>query len=193
LYVKHLIIITLRSSFLLSCGITKRDFEVKPTVAIPENFLTEDDSNATITTTKTVQEWWSEFKDPILGTLIEKARKNNLDINTAVSNFYASRAFLKETKFDRLPKVTANGDYTRTRLGENVFVPGANPTFSTYNGSFDAFWEVDLFGRVSNRIKGAYANNQLALADMQGMYVSIFAEVANHYMELKGTTDLLDI
>ncbi|MDP2688384.1 MAG: TolC family protein [Aequorivita sp.] len=190
---KNIILITLLSSFLLSCGITKRDFELKPTVAIPEEFLTEDVSNSTITTTETVQEWWSEFKDPFLDSLIEKARKNNLDINTAVANFYASRAFLKESKFDRLPTVTANGDYTRTRLGENVFVPGANPTYSTYNGSFDAFWEADLFGRVSNRIKGAYANNQLALADMLGMYVSIFSEVANNYMELRGTQYLLDI
>jgi multidrug efflux system outer membrane protein len=92
-----------------------------------------------------------------------------------------------------VPTVTANGNYTRTRLGENVFVQGSNPTYSNYNASFDAFWEADLFGRVSNRIKGAYANNQLALADLQGMYVLIFAEVANNYMELRGSQYLLDI
>lgn len=183
----------LLSSFLISCGITKRDFEVQPEVAVQENFLTADTSNTTISTTETVQEWWTEFNDPILDTLIEKARKNNLDINAAVANFYASRAFLKETKFDRIPTVTANGDYIRTRSGENVFAPGTNPTYNTYNGSFDAFWEADLFGRVSNRIKGAYANNQLALAEMQAIYVSIFAEVANNYMELRGTQYLLDI
>src|SRR5690606_29871888 len=129
----------------------------------------------------------------ILDTLIEKARKNNLDINAAVANFYASRAFLKETKLDRAPTVTANGSYTRTRSGENVLVPGNNPTYSTYNGSFDAFWEADLFGRVTNRIKGANANNQLVLADMQATYVSIFAEVAHDYMELRGTQYLMDI
>src|SRR5690606_31165002 len=190
---KKLIFTMLLSSFLISCGITKRDFEVQPKVAVQENFLTADTSRTAVSTTELVQEWWSEFDDPILDTLIEKARKNNLDINAAVANFYASRAFLKETKFDRIPTVTANGDYTRTRSGENIFLPGSNPTYNTYNGSFDAFWEADLFGRVSNRIKGAYANQQLALADMQGMYVSIFAEVANNYMELKGTQYLLDI
>lgn len=190
---KNIIFIALISSFLLSCGITKRDLEVQPEVAVQENFLTADTSNTTISTTETVQEWWAEFNDPILDTLIEKARKHNLDINAAVANFYASRAFLKETKFDRIPTITANGDYTRTRSGENVFAPGTNPTYSTYNGSFDAFWEADLFGRVSNRIKGAYANNRLALADMQAIYVRIFAEVANNYMELRGTQYLLDI
>ena len=190
---KNLILITLFSFFLLSCGMTKRDFNVKPKTEIQDDFLLEELSDEKVTTSEIIENWWSKFNDPVLDTLISKARKNNLDINSAVANFYASRAFVKETKFDRLPTITANGDYTRTRLGENVFVPGSNPTYSSYNSSFDAFWEADLFGRVSNRIKGAYANNQLALADMQGMYVSIFAEVANNYMELRGTQFLLDI
>ena len=189
---KNLIIIIL-TLLLTSCGITTRDFEVQPKVDVKEGFLDSNLKNEMFSKTEIAKNWWSEFNDPVLDTLIEKARKHNLDINSAVANFYASRALLKETKFDRVPTITANGDYTRTRLGENVFVQGANPTYSTYNASFDAFWEVDVFGRVSNRIKGAYANSQLALADMQSMYVSIFAETARNYMELRGTQYLLNI
>lgn len=190
---KNLIFIMLLSLTVLSCGITQRNFAVQSKAEVKADYLKEELANTKLETSKTIQNWWSKFNDPILDTLIEKARKHNLDINSAVANFYASRAFIKETKFDRFPTVTANGDYTRTRLGENVFVQGSNPTYSSYNSSFDAFWEADLFGRVSNRIKGAYANNQLALADMQGIYVSIFAEVANNYMELRGSQYLLDI
>ncbi|MDO6602129.1 efflux transporter outer membrane subunit [Arenibacter palladensis] len=189
---KNLFIVAILLFLLVSCGITKRDFNVAPKAKVEENFLEVNSSNA-FTKVATAQNWWSEFNDPILDSLIEKARKHNMDINSAVANVFASRALFKETKFDRVPTVTANGNYTRTRLGENVFVQGSNPTYSNYNGSFDAFWEADLFGRVSNRIKGAYANNQLAVADMQGVYVSIFAEVANNYMELRGSQYLLDI
>ncbi|MBU2905818.1 TolC family protein [Arenibacter algicola] len=189
---KNLFIVAILLFLLVSCGITKRDFNVAPKAKVEENFLEVNSSNA-FTKVATAQNWWSEFNDPILNSLIEKARKHNMDINSAVANVFASRALFKETKFDRVPTVTANGNYTRTRLGENVFVQGSNPTYSNYNGSFDAFWEADLFGRVSNRIKGAYANNQLAVADMQGVYVSIFAEVANNYMELRGSQYLLDI
>ncbi len=189
---KNLFIVGILTFLLVSCGITKRDFEVAPKVNVGKDFLKVDSSSA-FTKVATVQNWWSEFNDPILDTLIEKARKHNLDINAAIANLYASRALYKETKWDRVPTVTANGNYTRTRLGENVFVQGSNPTYSNYNGSFDAFWEADLFGRVSNRIKGAYANSQLALADLQGMYVLIFAEVAMNYMELRGSQYLLDI
>ena len=178
---------------LSSCGITKRDFDVEPSVNIPDDYLEETLEPEIANTSEVIQNWWSNFNDPVLNTLIEKARQHNLDINTAIANFYASRAFIKETKLDRVPTVTAQGDYTRTRLGENVFVQGSNPTYNTFNSSFDAFWEADLFGRVSNRIKGAVANNQMAIAEMQGAYVSIFAEVATNYMELRGTQYLLDI
>tara|TARA_R110000796_G_scaffold104102_1_gene213748 strand:- start:119289 stop:120761 length:1473 start_codon:yes stop_codon:yes gene_type:complete len=190
---KNIIFIVLIALFLESCGITKRDFKIDSKANVKADFLKEELADSALNTSKIVKDWWSDFNDPILDSLIEKARRHNLDINSAVANFYASRAFLKETKWDRIPTVTANGNYTRTRLGENVFVPGSNPTYSNYNGSFDAFWEVDLFGRVSNRIKVAYANQQLVLADMQGIYVSIFAEVANDYMELRGTQYQLDI
>ncbi|MBG49740.1 MAG: hypothetical protein CML05_15740 [Pseudozobellia sp.] len=178
---------------LVSCGVSKRDFDVQPQVEVTDDFLKEEITEKAFTQSGIAKEWWSEFNDPILDSLIEKARRHNLDINSAVANYSAARALLKENRLDRLPTVTANGNYTRTRLGENVFVQGSNPTYSTYNASFDAFWETDLFGRVTNRIKGAYANSNLAMADMHGMYVSIFAEVANSYMQLRGTQYLLDI
>ncbi|MEO0528585.1 MAG: TolC family protein [Bacteroidota bacterium] len=192
---KKLTLLSLLSLILVSCGITKRDLEINSSLRVNETYLksASQDSVFNEVNTEIISEWWGEFNDPILDTLINKARKNNLDINGAIANLYASRATLRETKFDRLPTVTANGNLTRTRLGENIFVPGANPTFTTYNSSFDAFWESDLFGRVSNRIKGVYAGQQLAMTDMQGAYVTIFAEVARSYMELRGAQYQLDI
>lgn len=190
---KHLIFSITLSLFLMSCGIQKRDYSIQPKVDVQDTILKDGIPDSLIASTEVQEQWWSEFNDPVLDTLIDKARQHNLDINVAVANVYASRALLKETRFDRLPTITANGNYTRTRLGETIFVPGSNPTFSTYNGSFDAFWEVDLFGRVSNRVKGVYANNQLSVADLQAIYVSIFAEVATTYLELRGTQYLMDI
>ena len=190
---KNSIIVAIVALVLTSCGVTKRDYEVKGNVKVGERFIQKELSNAAYSNAGIVEEWWSEFNDPILDSLIQKSRQHNLDINVAVANFQASRAMLRESKWDRLPTVTAKADYSRTRLGENIFAQGANPTYSTYNGNFDAFWEADVFGRVSNRIKGVYANNQQVLADMHGVYTSIFAEVANNYMELRGTQYLLDI
>jgi len=190
--INYISLVTL-AVILTSCGITKRDFNVQSGVTVSDAFFEDNLQKEIYVSTETTQKWWTEFNDPILDTLISKVHQHNLDINTAVANFEASRAFLKGTKLDRFPTVTLNGNYTRTRLGENVFVPGANPTYNNFNGSFDAFWEADVFGRVSNRIKSAYANSQLALADMQSVYISIFAETARNYMELRGTQHMLSI
>jgi multidrug efflux system outer membrane protein len=190
---KSSLIITLSILLFASCGIRKRDYNTAPNVSVKDDFLKDELADSAFKSTAIAIKWWSEFNDPVMDRLIEKARQHNLDINSAVANFQASRAVLKKTKLDRLPTITAGGDYTRTRVGENIFASGENPTYNSYNTSFDSFWEIDAFGRVSNRVKGAYAYNQQTLADMNGVYVSIFAEVATHYLELRGVQYLYDI
>lgn len=190
---KNIFLISLLVSLVVSCGIKKMDYEVAPKISVTEDIILGEMEESAFTGRAITTTWWSEFNDPVLDSLIEKAKRQNLDINSAVANFEASRALLKENKLDRLPTVTSNASYNRIRMGENIFVPGSNPTYSTYNAGFDALWEMDVFGRVSNRIKGAQANKQQRLADMDGVYISIFAEVANNYLELRGSQYLLDI
>jgi len=187
------VIIILSIVTLVSCGIQKRDYEISNPVQVNNEFLAQELQDSIFNHQENLTKWWTAFGDPILDSLIERTRDNNLDIHVAIANFKASRAALTSTKFDRWPVLTTNASYNRTRLGENVFVPGMNPTYSTYSGSIDAVWETDIFGRVSNRIKGAYAYNQVVLSEMQAVYLRIFAEVANHYIELRGTQYLLDI
>ncbi len=178
-----------------SCGITKRSFQVSSDTLeeLPMNYLVEKDSSERFVASEPIIAWWEAFEDPVLDTLIGNARLENLDINAAIANFQASRALVKRTKFDRFPTVDANGSFSRQRLGQNIFASGVNPTFSQYDGSFDAFWEIDLFGRVKNRIKGAKGAEQATLAEMQHIYLSIFAEVARNYMELRGVQNQLTI
>ena len=190
---KSSLILILTLLLFVSCGIQKREYNTVPNVSVKDDFLKDEITDSAFKSTEIVVEWWSEFNDPVLDRLIEKARQHNLDVNAAVAHFQASRAVLKKTKLDRLPTITARGDYTRTRVGENIFAPGENPTYNSYNASLDSYWEIGAFGRVSNRIKGAYANSQQALADMNGVYISVFAEVATHYLELRGVQYLYDI
>lgn len=179
--------------FVVSCGVQKRDYEVVLPLTVNEDLLKSEVADSLFNQSKITISWWSAFEDPILDSLIKKAQQHNLDINTAVANYQAAKALVKERKFDRWPTITANGEYARTRMGENVFAQGENPTYSTYSGSLDASWEADLFGRVTNRIKGAYATKQQAVADMHGVYLSIYAEVASNYLALRGTQYRIDI
>ncbi len=199
-YNNHILIrglaIALIAVFAISCGVRKRSYD-KVQNSIPdvlsENYLEMNDSTALFQAIAPDAEWWTNFNDPDLDSLINKARQKNLNIRTAIANYESAQALLKGTKFDRFPTITSNGNFTRQRLGENVFVSGGNPTFNQYNGSLDAFWEIGAFGRVSNRIKGAVANREIARADIRGVYVSIFAEIANNYISLRGAQYQLNI
>lgn len=178
-----------------SCGITKRGYEINSAIMEdidPSQFEVENDS-ISFFSENTVIKWWEEFNDPVLDSLIERARYYNKDVEIGISNYYAARAMLKSDKFDRYPQVTVFGGFTRTRLGENIFVPGLNPIYSQYDALFRANWELDFFGRVSNRVKGSLANQQAAQAELQNTYVLIFSEVARNYIELLGAKKRLDV
>ncbi len=173
---------------LASCGIQKRTFNDIPDISqeLEADYLIQNDSLSNYNENKANVEWWSTYNDPVLDTLIQQAKTNNKDIYRAIANFYAARANTKGRKFDRFPTVTANGGFTRQRLGENVFAAGGNPTFNQYTATLDANWEIGLFGRVKNRILAAKSFEQAQLADMQDIYLSLFADLAATYIEYRG-------
>src|SRR5690606_20164537 len=124
---KHIIFILIATSLILSsCGIQKKGYEIEGIYSVNGEFLETEMQDPLYGDGQIAISWWSEFHDPVLDSLIEKARNHNLDINTAVANFQASRALLEGTKLDRYPTVQLNGEYLRTRMGENVFAPGNN-------------------------------------------------------------------
>ena len=131
--------------------------------------------------------WWEQLDDPQLTKLIELSLTRNHDIRIAIANLSEARSLLRESRYDRFPTVTANASYLRERLSEEgINGPPADDTVSTYNAGFDAFWELDLFGRISESIAAQQAFEDAALAELQNVYISIAAEVARNYIELRG-------
>jgi multidrug efflux system outer membrane protein len=129
--------------------------------------------------------WWNEFEDPVLGELIRASLLANLDVRVAVARLDQARSVFDETKFDRFPKVTAGASVDRR---EQV-APGFTDTpldTTTYRAGFDAFWEIDLFGRVRSAVRAAAANAQSFDAALDDVRVSVVAEVARNYFELRG-------
>ena len=187
------IIIIATALWVTACGPSKRNFETTGTVPQVSAEYLANAADSLFNESATEADWWTNFNDPVLDTLIESAKAHNRNIETAVAHFYAARATRKGVKFDRFPTVTANGNYTRQQLGEVVFSDNRIPPFGQINGTFDAFWETNLFGRVTAKVQAARAGEQVALADMQALYVSVFAEVARNYTELRGVQFQLDI
>lgn len=139
-------------------------------------------------------DWWKQFGDPTLDTLIQRAAANNLDLRIAVARLHQSRALLSGAQADHLPTVDTDIDYTRSR-GQQ---PGAGignrrQTVTTYQAGFDASWELDLFGGVRRSVEAAGADLGASRAALHGVQVSLLAEVARNYFELRGTQLQLDI
>ena len=129
--------------------------------------------------------WWKQFDDPVLDSLMDKALAANNSIKIARARLAESRAVYDERKFDRYPTVPAGASYS---YAKEQIPPFFNDpvTVNTFRSGFDASWEVDLFGRVRHEIAAARSENQAIEADLHDLEVSVVAELARNYFELRG-------
>jgi multidrug efflux system outer membrane protein len=129
--------------------------------------------------------WWTQFDDPILEQLEADALRSNLDVRMAVSRVSQARALFDETVREQYPVPAADASIDRR---EQV-IPGFTDTpihTSTYRAGFDALWEIDLFGRVRSAVRAASATAASFSATLDDVRVSVAAEVARNYFELRG-------
>ncbi|MET0332204.1 MAG: efflux transporter outer membrane subunit [Dyella sp.] len=131
-------------------------------------------------------QWWKQFGDPTLDALIQRAAQRNLDLRIALAHLNESRALLSDTKADHLPTINAGTSYSRSLEQYPGFTVGRIP-INTYRSGFDASWEVDVFGGVRREVEAASAELGAREAELQDVQVSLIAEVARNYFELRGT------
>ena len=129
--------------------------------------------------------WWRDFGDAELDALIEHALAANLDVRQAVARVDQARALFHDRQLDRAPRVTAAGGYSRAYEQEVGFT-NTPATVEQAQLGFDASWEIDLFGRVRHGIDAARADRDAAREDLEAVRISIVAEVARNYFELRG-------
>lgn len=129
--------------------------------------------------------WWRQFEDPVLDTLIARALDANRDIRIAVARLDQARAVFDQAALDRFPHVPIGASFDR----RDQQVPGFSDerrAINTYRLGFDAFWEVDLFGRIRSAMQAAAANAGAFDASLDDVRVTVAAEVARNYFELRG-------
>ena len=129
--------------------------------------------------------WWKQFEDPVLDSLVGRALGSNNSIRIARARLAESRAVFDERKLERRPTVPVAASYQYSKQE----IPGFGDqrrTINTFSAGFDAFWEADLFGRVSHGVAAARAENQAFEADLRDVQVSVVAELARNYFELRG-------
>lgn len=137
-------------------------------------------------------QWWKQFGDPTLDALIQRAVQGNLDLRMAQARLSESRALLSGAKSDHLPTIDAGTSYSRSFEQHPGFTVGRIP-INTYQTGFDASWELDVFGGVRREVEAAGADLGARQAALEDVQVSLIAEVARNYFELRGTQQRQEI
>jgi NodT family efflux transporter outer membrane factor (OMF) lipoprotein len=130
-------------------------------------------------------QWWTSFNDPTLNSLIERAVKSNYDLRIAAARVRQARASLAVVKADLWPSVDASGSYTREYGGPNNSAFGVLLDNNLFQTGFDAAWEIDVFGGTRRAIQAAGADISAAQFGRDDVLVSLLAEVAFNYVEVR--------
>ena len=136
-------------------------------------------------------EWWQRFGDPQLATLVERAIASNPDLREAEARLAEARANRDAARGGRAPQVKATGSATENILSENgqlpiADLPGFSREFSLFDLGFDASWELDFWGRNRRQIEAAEARAEAAQWNRRDALVTLVAELARNYVELRG-------
>ena len=125
--------------------------------------------------------WWEIFNDPQLNDLEAQVNVNNQTIAGAAASFFAARALVKEARSQLYPNVTVNPAITNQRIPITTTTP-----ITEFQLPFDASWVPDLWGRIHNTINVNLFNAQASAADLENTRLTIHAEVAVDYFNLRG-------
>lgn len=177
----YLIVMVLSVAIFIGCAAVGPDYQ-RPEMALPADWKTVDDP-ALLPHTGLVQYWWSLFNDPLLDQLIQTAKDNNRDLLAAVARVEEARANLGIARGEHLPRLDGEGSAARQRSSDNGLSPGIDDT--VYGAGVTAGWEIDLFGRIRRSVEAATADYQASAEDRTDMMISLYANVALTYLELR--------
>ncbi|MCX5906029.1 MAG: efflux transporter outer membrane subunit [Deltaproteobacteria bacterium] len=131
---------------------------------------------------QTLSAWWTTLNDPVLSRLIDRAVSGNLDLKKAEARIREARARRGIATDARFPTLDASGSVVRTRSSEET---GTGKTSNLYAVGIDAGWELDIFGGVRRSVEAVEADLGASQEGLRDVLVSLLAEVALNYIEVR--------
>ncbi len=128
--------------------------------------------------------WWEAFNDPVLDSLAEQVSVTNQSLAAAEARYRQARAAVASARSGLFPTLSGSANASRAR-----------GTGNRYSVALDAGWEIDLWGRIRRLVEAARAGEEASAADLEGARLSLQAELATNYFQLRVTDaqrDLLD-
>lgn len=156
------------------------------TLGVPDGYSVAADARAQANLTK----WWTSFDDPLLASIVERARANNLDIAQAVARLRQARESLIQSRAQLLPSVSGSTSYTRSQsiVGGTTTLPGGATVITgrgsgnTFSAGLDVSYQAGLFGELRRGVESSRAQLEASGFDFAGVQLSTEAETARNYM-----------
>lgn len=144
--------------------------------------------------TATLQTWWDEFDDPILSDLIHRSTEGNLSLREALWRVEEARALRGIAGSAGSPQVEFGGQSSRSQASDNgtgasAAPPGGYEAQTLHDYGIGASWEIDLFGRIQRQVEAADATTQASVEAFRDVMVSLYAEVALSYVNVRSSQE----
>jgi multidrug efflux pump len=165
----------------------------QPETSVSPAFANASQTNLCSAATET--NWWRGFNDPRLNRLVDRAVVTNQDLRMASARVREARALRTTTVLNAFPVVQGDAAYTKAvnSLDAMHGFPRNLRETELYDVGFDATWELDFFGRVRRSIEASTDEVAALESNRRDVLVSLIAEVARNYFELRGAQNQLDV
>lgn len=173
---------------LAGCAAVGPDYGATPSSPIPERWNGAHDQGALDATQ--LANWWAQFGDPVLDGLIADALVANTDLASARGKLQEARARRDLARAGLAPSVTASGNARRIDGSRET---GSGASRDLFSAAFDASWEPDVFGARRRGVEAAEADLQASAETLRDTRVTLLAEVARNYVELRAGEQRLAI
>lgn len=173
-------------TLLLSSGCMVGPNYVRPHAPTAANWIEASDPRVK-TGPQNYGQWWNAFNDPVLNTLIETAYRQNLTLRAAGVRVVEAQARRGISIGDLFPQFQElRSSYTRNELSANAANRAfLDKYFNNFQYGFDAAWELDVWGRFRRAIEAADADLLASVANYDDVLVSLVAEVAATYVQIR--------
>ena len=189
-YLKHRLLESAVGGLLfLLCGCAVGPRYAKPAATAPPSYreVPPDWKTAAPSDQIARGKWWEIFQDPQLNALEEQVNVSNENLKSAEAQFRQARALVRFNRAAYYPTVTAGASAAREHLSSHrPLVPAATKTDGTdLVLPVDVSYEADVFGRVPHTVEAARADAQASAADLEAVRLSLHAELAFDYFEMR--------
>lgn len=132
--------------------------------------------------------WWELYGDPQLNTLEDKIAVSNQTLKAAAEQYLSAREQVRVSRAAYYPTLSISPNSSQNQLSQNrpQYVPGAKTSYTDTVIAGQASWEPDLWGSVRRTVESSRSNAQASAADLANVELSLRAELATDYFQLRG-------